>query len=151
MEINFDNLYLVYVEKLTETPNAKGFFEYEFYFSSTPDIVWGTDWNQQCPSACNKENMRPDASTYEHVAHLDTIIPFVSIGENSCFSGQDMVDGIVACAWEDISDYEEYPEPVRLVFNFGEGYKGVETKLALRHQFFRNWREENNEERNENE
>ena len=57
-----------------------------------------------------------------------------------------MVDGIIACAWEDISEYEEYPEPYRLVFNFGEKYDSVESKLAQRHQFFSEKGEENNQE-----
>lgn len=146
MEKNTDKLYLVYVEKLTEQPNAKGMFQYEFFFSETPEIVWGVDWNQQCPSACSRENMRPDPSTYHDVERIWTIIPFGCIEDNSCFSCQDMVDGIIACAWEDISEYEEYPEPYRLVFNFGEKYDSVESKLAQRHQFFSEKGEENNQE-----
>ena len=47
-----------------------------------------------------------------------------------------MIDGIIACAWEDISEYEEYPEPIRLVFKYGEKYEDVEDKLARRSQFF---------------
>ena len=47
-----------------------------------------------------------------------------------------MQDKIIACAAEDISDYDEYPEPFRLVFHYGEEYKEVERKLAMRQQFF---------------
>lgn len=136
MEDNKNQLYLVYVEKINDTPNSKGLYEYEFFFSETPDIVWGVDWNQQCPSACNIENMRPDSSTYNEVKKLYTIYPLMCIENNSCLSCQDMIDGIVACAWEDITEYEEYPEPFRFVFRFGDKKEDVEDKLAQRHQFF---------------
>lgn len=141
-----NKLYLVYVEKINDIPNSKGLFEYEFFFSETPEIVWGNDWNQQCPSACSKEDLRPDASTYNDVRKIYSIIPLISISENSCFSIQDSVDQIVAICWEDISEYETYPEPIRLVFNYGETFESVEDKLAQRHQFFA---PKNNEEENE--
>jgi len=145
MEHKTNNLYLVFVEKITEQQNAKGLFEYEFFFSETPEIVWGQDWNQPCPSTCAIENLRPDPSTYSKVEHLWSIIPILCIENNSCFSLQDMVDGIVSCAWEDISEYEEYPEPFRLVFAFGEKYESVEAKLSQRHQFFLQKNGNNNE------
>lgn len=144
-----ENLYLVYVEKLYTVPNAKGMYEYEFFFSETPEVVWGIDWNQQCPSSCDRDNMRPDPSSYNVIERLYSIYTIIGIEDNSCFSGQDMIDGIVACAWEDISEYDEYPEPIRLVFNFGESYASVENKLALRHQFFVGSNENNEEEENE--
>ena len=45
---------------------------------------------------------------------------------------QDCIDGCIALAWENIDDYEEYPENGRLVFNFGEAFEDVERKFALR-------------------
>lgn len=134
--MNEDKLYLVFVEKITEQTTSNGMFMYDFFFSETPEIVWGADWNQPCPSACDIENIRPEKTTYNGIKRLSTIIPFSTAGENSCFSMQDMVDGILACAWEDISDYEEYPDPFRLIFKFGETFNSVEDKLAQRHQFF---------------
>lgn len=130
------NLYLVYVERINDVPNSKGFYEYEFFFSETPDIVWAEDWREQCPSSCNREAMRPDTSMYVKIKRLFSIYSIMAIQENSCFSLQDMIDGIVACAWEDISEYEEYPEPIRFVFQFGETLESVEDKLARRSQFF---------------
>jgi hypothetical protein len=47
-----------------------------------------------------------------------------------------VVDGILSVAFEDITDYEEYPEPYRLVFKYGETIYSVEEKLSGRHQFF---------------
>ena len=134
--MNEDNSYLVFVERLTEQPNSNGMYLYDFFFSETPEIVWGVDWDQQCPAACDIENLRPEKTTYNEIKRLSTIIPFTTAEDNSCFSMQDMVDGIFVCAWEDISEYEDYPEPFRLIFKFGEDFNSVEDKLAQRHQFF---------------
>lgn len=130
--MNEDNLYLVYVEPIGT--NSHDLLEYEFIFSETPDIVWCEDWDEQCPLAC--ENMRPSNDMISEIKRLTTVIPFGVAQRNSCFSMQDCINGIVALAWEDISDYEEYPEPIRLVFGFGESFESVEDKLARRHQFF---------------
>ena len=131
-EINEDNLKLVYVNPIGK--NSSDYYEYEFFFSETPDIVWGQDWNVQSPSSCG--DMRPDATTYNLIKRLRTDIPFGCAQNNSCFSLQDMCDHIIACCWEDISDYEEFPEPYRIVFEFGEDYRSVEAKLASRSQLF---------------
>ena len=127
-----EKLYLVYIEPIGM--NSMDMFEYDFLFSETPDIVWADDWAEQCPSAC--ENMRPDESMIHKIKRLATIIPFGLAQKNSCFSMQDCVDGIMALAWEDMSNYEEYPEPIRLVFKYGESIEKVEDKLAQRSQFF---------------
>lgn len=129
---NNKNLYLVYVEAIGVNFNDE--WEYEFLFSETPDVVWGEDWAEQCPSAC--ENLRPDDSMVSEVRRLSTIIPFSTAQRNSCFSMQDCIDGILAIAWENISEYDEYPEPFRLVFEFGERIDSVVDKLSKRSQFF---------------
>ena len=126
------NLYLVYVEPIGLNSNDE--IEYDFLFSETPDIVWGNDWAEQCPSAC--DNMRPDDSMITEIRRLVTTIPFSTAQRNSCFSLQDCIDGILAIAWENISEYDEYPEPIRLVFSFGEPFDSVVDKLERRTQFF---------------
>lgn len=120
-----DNLFLVYVNKIGRDSNEQ--YEYEFFFSETPEIVWGEDWNVACPSAC--ENLLPDPSTYSVVKTIKTDIPLFCVQENSCFSMQDCIDGLVCLAAQDISELEEYPEPYRLVFKFEEPYKSVSEKL----------------------
>ena len=130
--MNEENLYLIYVEKVGK--NVYDMFEYDFIFSETPDVVWADDWAEQCPSAC--DNLRPDNSMISEIKRLATIIPLKTASENSCFSMQDCVDGILSLAWEDISEYEEYPDPIRLNFSFGEKFSSVEDKLARRSQFF---------------
>ena len=125
--MNEDNLYLVYVEPVGL--NSHDLFEYEFLFSETPDVVWGEDWAEQCPLAC--ENMRPSGDMISVIKRLTTLVPFGVAQRNTCFSMQDCIDGIVALAWEDMSEYDEYPEPLRLIFGFGEKFESVR-----RHQFF---------------
>lgn len=129
---NNENLSLVYVRPLGK--NISEQYEYEFFFSETPEIVWGQDWNVACPSACG--DIAPDDSTYSVIKRLKTIIPFFCAQQNSCYSMQDCIDGIIAIAFEDISTYDEFPEPYRIVFDFGEEYKSVENKLASRSQMF---------------
>ena len=104
------------------------------------------DWAEQCPSAC--DSLRPDDSMVSVVKRLSTIIPFSTAQKNSCFSMQDCIDGIIALAWEDISDYDEYPEPFRIVFQFGERIDSVTEKLFQRNESFNddNATDEENEE-----
>ena len=81
--------------------------------------------------------MRPADDMIATIKRLSTIIPFGLAQRNTCFSMQDCIDGVIALAWEDLSDYDEYPEP-RLIFQFGESFEEVEDKLARRSQFFSN-------------
>ena len=41
MEENTDDFGLIYVRMIGE--NGEGEYEYELFFSETPDIVWGDD------------------------------------------------------------------------------------------------------------
>lgn len=127
-----EKLYLVYIEPVGM--NSMNMFEYDFLFTDSPDTVWADDWAEQCPSAC--DDVRPDDSMIVKTLRLATIIPFGLAQKNSCFSMQDCIDGIIALGWEDISNYEEYPEPMRLVFKFGESFESVDDKLSRRSQFF---------------
>ena len=126
------NLYLVYINPIGR--DSSGLNEYEFFFSETPEIVWGEDWNVACPSACG--NLLPDSTTYSHIEILKTEIPLFCIQQNSCFSLQDCIDKLVCLGAEDISNYENYPEPMRLVFQFEEKYDSVVEKLRIRNNFF---------------
>ena len=77
-------------------------------------------------------NLMP-SDEYKTETHIvRTNIVFDLIQHNGCFGMQDCMDGIVAVAWENIDDYDEYPEDRgRLFFHFGETYENVEKKLAL--------------------
>ena len=128
------NLYLIYINPIGK--NSNDLYEYEFFFSETPDIVWGEDWDSPCPAAC--ENTLPDPETYSEVKILKTNIPLSCIQNNVCFSLSNCIDGIVCLCYEDISEYTEYPEPIRLVFQFAEKYDSIIEKLELREIMFEN-------------
>ena len=128
------NLYLIYINPIGK--NSNDLYEYEFFFSETPDIVWGEDWDNPCPAAC--ENTLPDPETYSEVKMLKTNIPLLCIQNNVCFSLSNCIDGIVCLCYEDISEYTEYPEPIRLVFQFAEKYDSIIEKLELREIMFEN-------------
>ena len=128
------NKYLIYINPIGK--NSNDLFEYEFFFSETPDIVWGEDWDNPCPAAC--ENTLPDPETYSEVKILKTNIPLSCIQNNVCFSLSNCIDGIICLGYEDISEYTEYPEPIRLVFQFAENYDSIIEKLELREIMFEN-------------
>ena len=90
-----NNLHLVYINPIGK--NSNDLFEYEFFFSETPDIVWGQDWNIACPAAC--ENTLPDPETYSEVKTLKTEIPLFCVQQNTCFSLQDCIDGIICLGY----------------------------------------------------
>ena len=119
------NLYLVYINPIGR--DSGGLNEYEFFFSETPEIVWGEDWNVACPSACGV--LLPDSTTYSHIEILKTEMEIGCAQENSCFSMQDMIDGIICLAYQRIEGLAEYPSPFRLVLHFGESYDDIITKF----------------------
>ena len=123
-----DNLKLVYVNPIGK--NSSGWYEYEFFFSKTPDIVWGQDWNVPSPASCG--DMKPDETTYNVVKRLKSNIPFSCAQQNTCFSMKHCVDGCIALCYENINGYNDYPEPYRIVFQYGEDSESVMEKLYSR-------------------
>jgi hypothetical protein len=71
----------------------------------------------------------------EYITEVHTVktkLKFDLIQNNMCFGLQDAMDGIVAIAFENIDEYESYPEEGRLFFMFGESFDEVERKLAMK-------------------
>ncbi len=126
------NLYLIFVNPIGKTSN--NIYEYEFFFSETPEIVWGENWSEECPAIC--DNLLPDSSTYSLVKRLKTHINLFCAQNNYCFPFYYCIDGLICLCAEDISNYDSYPEPYRLVLHFGDKYEYVEEHLARLHQFF---------------
>ena len=119
------NLCLVYINPIGR--DSGGLNEYEFFFSETPEVVWGEDWNVACPSACG--NLLPDSTTYSHIEILKTEIPLFCIQQNSCFSLQDCIDGLVC-----LSFFEDEENITK--FDFNENYNNVLKKINERGVFF---------------
>ena len=129
--MNENELYLAYVNPIGE--NNIEWYEYDIYFTKTPDIVWGYGWD--CEFAAQGDIEPPDKQTYSLVKRIKTNIPLQCAQNNNSYGMRYAVEDIISLAFEDISEYDEYPEN-RIVLHFGEDYKSVETKFAVRHQFF---------------
>ena len=117
-------LFLIYVHVIGK--DRKGVGIYEFLFSDTKKNIDGDDWDA-IPAAG-----RPSPPFEELVKRVGTLVSeekkFHVIQESDTFSVWDAVDGVIALAWEDMDEYEEYPES-RAAFHFGEDIKSVEAKL----------------------
>ena len=123
-------LHLVFVDLVGKDEEV---YNYDFYFSKNPDTFWGIGFD--CEFA-NQDIPEPDPKTYDEVKRVRTLIPFFLAQKNRCFSMKHVVDGVISVAFEDISDYDEYPEPYRIVLHFGDTLESVEEKLSGRQVFF---------------
>ena len=114
---------LVYINEVGT--DWTGNFIYEFLFSDKIDAVDGEDWDAYPASNAPSP---PNGKFIKRVGRLTSEIKFDLIQQSDTFAVWDAVDGLIALGWEDISDYDEYPE-VRTYFLFGEEIKSVEDKL----------------------
>lgn len=113
---------LVYVRPVNKTGYDE--YAYEFFFSDTPDIVWGVDWDVDNPLSCG--DILPEKSTYSEVELIRTTLPLKTIEETSCYSMEYAINGVVALAWVDIDILDEYPtEEGRCVLHFGDDKEKV--------------------------
>lgn len=128
-ELEDKEVYLCFVRLIGKEND--GYYQYEFIFTDNIDEVWGEDFNQK--PACLVNNLMISEEYITEVHTVKTKIKFDLIQDNCCFSVSDCYDGIIALAWEDISQYEEYPEDGRLFFKFGESIDDVDDKLAKKH------------------
>lgn len=130
MDENF--LKLVFVNPYCK--NSDGTFEYDLFFSETPDVVWGVDWDYNNPSVC--ENLLPEESTYSNVYRIKTTVPFKTIRENSCFSMSYATYGMIALSWINIDLLDEYPENGRCTLHFGDSIELVREILSKNQIYF---------------
>ena len=123
-----DKVSLLFVRLIGE--ETGGIYRYEFMFTDNPDEAWGENW--EFKPCCLVNDLMPSDEYISEVHIVKTKIKFDLIQDNCCFGMQDCLDGIVAVAFENIDDLEEYPDDGRLVFMFGEDYDEVERKLAMK-------------------
>ena len=117
-------LYLIYINEAGKTWRGENI--YEFLFSDTTDDVDGYGWDVY-PAAGTPEP--PKVEMVLGVGKLHTEIKFDLIQNSDTFSVWDAVDGVIALGWENIVDYDEYPEK-RMCFKFGEEINSVVDKLS---------------------
>ena len=92
-----EELRLVFINLIGE--NHNGEYEYTLYYSDTPEMVWAEDYAEQVPSACSIEDLLPNTSTYKATSHAVSNTKLHLVQENSCFSIQDCIDGIINLCW----------------------------------------------------
>jgi len=115
--------YLIYINEIGK--NYKKEFVYEFLFSNTIENIDGEDWDEY---PAGGKPQPPDISLIYTVGKLTSDIKLDVIQNSDTFSVWDAVDGVVSMAWENIDEYDEYPEK-RLCFKFGETLNDVKDKL----------------------
>ena len=121
--MNKNELKLVFVNPVI---NNKSYYEYDFLFSETPDVVWGVDWTDNVPNLCG--DISPDPSTYDLIKRIKIELPLKVIQENTCYSMEYAINGSVALAYLNLEGLEEYPTH-RLCFHFGDSYEEVKKEL----------------------
>ena len=117
---------LVYVKPSYK--NTNGTYGYEMFFSETPDFVWGPKWDIDNPSI--NGDLTPEDSTYSSIYRVETTMPLKTVEETSCYSMEYATYGILALAWIDIDELDEYPEHGRLTLHFGDDIDFVAEKLS---------------------
>ena len=125
---------LVYVKPICK--NTNGTYEYNFFFSETPEYVWGPDWDIDTPSS--NGDLTPEESTYSEIKRVITTLPLKTLEETSCYSMEYATYGILALAWIDIENLEEYPENGRMTLKFGFSKDKVESLLDSQSWKFEN-------------
>jgi hypothetical protein len=118
---------LVYIKPFCK--NTDGTYEYDFFFSDTPEYVWGPDWDVNSPAS--NGDITPDSTTYSKVKRVRTNLPFKTLSETTCYSMEYATYKIMALAWIDIENLDVYPEYGRLTMHFGTPEKEIEEKLNL--------------------
>ena len=107
-----------------------GYYRYEFIFTDNIDEFWGEEFNQK--PACLVNNLVPSDEYITEIHIVKMKIKLELLQDNCCFAYSDGMDGIISIAWEDISEYEDFPEDGRIFFRFGESLEEVENKLAMK-------------------
>lgn len=124
---NEENLKLVYVKQLGK--NTDGTYVYNFFFSETPEYVWGPAWDVDNPSS--NGDIMPDSTTYSVIKKVITTLPLKTAQETTCYSMEYATYGILALCWIDIENLSVYPEHGRLSMLFGENIQSIKEKLEL--------------------
>ena len=119
---------LIFVKPICR--NTDQTYEYDLFFSDTPDIVWGVDWEVNTPGLVSTDEITPDPTTYNKVVRIKVPYPLKPVQETYRYSMEYAIARIVALSWIDIENMEEYPEKGRMVFYFGDTFEHVQGVLS---------------------
>ena len=118
-----DNLYLIYINEVGV--DYLNNHLYEFIFSDKTEGIDGEDWDLYPASG---RPSPPNIIFINTVGRLESKLTLDLVQNSTEFSVWDAVDGVIALGWENISEYEIYPES-RMCFTFGEKIDSVKDKL----------------------
>jgi len=121
---------VVYVSLIGK--DASGLNIYNIFVSQNTDDVFSEGWGEKPASNIKNDFLMIDNDMFDYVKEVRTDIILDLAQDNTCFSMQDARDNIVALAYENIDEYEEYPENGRIVIHFGDMLSDVEKMLAKR-------------------
>ena len=123
-----NNEVLIFVKPICK--NTDQTYEYDLFFSNTPDIVWGVDWEVNTPGLVSTDEITPDSTTYNKVVRIKIPFPLKTVQETYCYSMEYAIARIIALSWIDIENMEEYPEKGRMVLYFGDTFEHVQGVLS---------------------
>ena len=126
--MNSNEMVLVFVKPICK--NTDQTYEYDLFFSDTPDIVWGVDWDCNTPGLIENDEITPDSTTYCEIIRIKVPFPLKTVQETYCYSMEYAIARIIALSWIDIENMEEYPENGRMVLYFGDSYEHVKGVLS---------------------
>lgn len=121
------NIKLIYIHNLGL--NAENKFHYNFYFIPNSMELCNENWQEDNVGLFNERYITDENTiTYSLISQ----IPLALITNNLCLGMKHAIDGVVALGWEDISDYEEYPDEGRLVLYYGMSLEEVNELLSIK-------------------
>lgn len=126
--MNSNDEVLIFVKPICK--NTDQTYEYDLFFSNTPDIVWGVDWEVNTPGLISTDEITPDSTTYNKVVRIKLPFPLKTVQETYCYSMEYAIARIIALSWIDIENMEEYPEKGRMVLYFGDTFEHVQGVLS---------------------
>lgn len=126
--MNSNDEVLIFVKPICK--NTDQTYEYDLFFSNTPDIVWGVDWEVNTPGLVSTDEITPDSTTYNKVVRIKIPFPLKTVQETYCYSMEYAIARIIALSWIDIENMEEYPEKGRMVLYFGDSFEHVKGVLS---------------------
>ena len=131
IDLNEDTeVFLVYIMHFGT--NADGLNVYHLLFDKDPENTFTDAWAEK-PACLTPNNlMMPDSSQFECVKEMRTTMTLDLAQDNCCYSMQDCRDHCIALASENLDAADEYPEPFRIVLQFGEPLDEIERRLARR-------------------
>lgn len=129
-DIDESTLKVIYVHDMGK--DSENHNIYHFLLSDNCEDTFSEGWDEKPSCNIDPDILKPDKSQYEYVKQLKTDINLDLAQYSCCTSLQDCKDRIIALAYENLDEAEEYPEDGRIVIHFGDYIEDVESMLARR-------------------